>query len=211
MQDFRLAAGALRSTPIVTAVAVLSLALGIGANSAIFSLVNSLLLRSLPVKDPARLALMTHGTAGALRGKWMSELLVRQLSTPSGAGTGGHHVVLDLAMDWRVLGFTFAVTAATVFLFGVVPALRASAVAPIEALKDRGPAVADKHSVGATGGLVVAQVALSLVLVAAAGLFGRTFVSLTSLHLGFDPRRVLIVNVNAQGSVLDPHHLLSVY
>ena len=68
MQDFHLAIRALRATPVVTTVAVLSLALGIGANTAIFSLVNSLLLRSLPVKDPSRLALMTHGTAGALRG-----------------------------------------------------------------------------------------------------------------------------------------------
>ena len=58
MQDIRLALRSLRSTPVVTAVAVLSLALGIGANTAIFSLVDSLLLRSLPVKDPAGLVLL---------------------------------------------------------------------------------------------------------------------------------------------------------
>ena len=68
MQDLRLAVRALRATPVVTAVAVLSLALGIGANTAIFSVVNSLLLRSLPVNDPARLALMTRGTGGVLPG-----------------------------------------------------------------------------------------------------------------------------------------------
>src|SRR5256885_674253 len=59
MQDLRLAVRALRATPIVTAVAVLSLALGIGANTAIFSLVNSLLLRMLPVTHPERLALVS--------------------------------------------------------------------------------------------------------------------------------------------------------
>jgi putative ABC transport system permease protein len=55
MPDLRDAFRALRSTPIVTAVAILSLALGIGANTAIFSLINALMLRSLPVKDPQRL------------------------------------------------------------------------------------------------------------------------------------------------------------
>src|SRR5882724_7718787 len=57
-QDLRLAFRTLVATPVVTAVAVLSLALGIGANTAMFSLVNSLLLRALPVRDPARLDLI---------------------------------------------------------------------------------------------------------------------------------------------------------
>ena len=63
MQDLRLAVRALRATPIVTSVAILSLALGIGANTAIFSLVNSLLLRTLPVVDPQRLVLISSDRA----------------------------------------------------------------------------------------------------------------------------------------------------
>ena len=59
MHDLRLAVRALRATPIVTAVALLSLALGIGANTAIFSLANALLLRPLPVADPQRLAIVS--------------------------------------------------------------------------------------------------------------------------------------------------------
>ena len=55
LHDLRDAFRALRATPVVTTVAVLSLALGIGANTAIFSLVNALMLRSLPVKDPHEL------------------------------------------------------------------------------------------------------------------------------------------------------------
>jgi predicted permease len=62
MSDLRDAFRALRSTPIVTAVAILSLALGIGANTAIFSLINALMLRSLPVKEPQRLVQLLAGT-----------------------------------------------------------------------------------------------------------------------------------------------------
>src|SRR3954471_17893043 len=58
MQDLRLAVRSLAATPIVTAVAVLSLALGIGANTAIFSLLNSVILRTLPVSNPQRLAIL---------------------------------------------------------------------------------------------------------------------------------------------------------
>ena len=61
MPDLRDALRALRSTPIVAAVAILSLALGIGANTAIFSLINALMLRSLPVKDPQRLVQVMGG------------------------------------------------------------------------------------------------------------------------------------------------------
>jgi hypothetical protein len=72
MQDLRLVLRALRSTPIVTAVAILSLALGIGANTAIFWLVNSLLLRSLPVADPQRLAILSTSPAPSFRTQYSS-------------------------------------------------------------------------------------------------------------------------------------------
>jgi predicted permease len=61
LQDARLAFRSLRATPIVTTVAILSLALGIGANTAVFSLVDRLLLRTLPIIDPERLVLLSTG------------------------------------------------------------------------------------------------------------------------------------------------------
>ena len=67
MHDLRLAVRALRATPVVSTVAALSLALGIGANTAIFSLVNSLLLRTLPVPEPERLVIMTTDASAGRR------------------------------------------------------------------------------------------------------------------------------------------------
>src|SRR5262245_50197605 len=62
MNDVRVAIRSLKAAPLVTAAAILSLALGIGANTAIFSLVNGLLLRPLPVLDPQRLVTVSTGS-----------------------------------------------------------------------------------------------------------------------------------------------------
>jgi predicted permease len=136
--------------------------------------------------------------AGAALGfafaRWGSALLVRQLSTSTSK------VFLEMPLDWRVLGFTTAVAAATALLFGTVPALRASRVEPYEALKDQGRGAGARRHAGLGQWLVVGQVALSVVLVVAAGLFMRTFSSLATLDPGFDSGPVLIVNVNAQRS-----------
>ena len=62
VQDVRYGVRVLLKAPVFTSVAVLSLALGIGANTAIFSLVNSLLIRALPVRAPERLAILRQGS-----------------------------------------------------------------------------------------------------------------------------------------------------
>jgi putative ABC transport system permease protein len=64
VQDLRDAIRTLRSSPLISAVAVLSLALGVGANTAIFSILNSLLLKPLPVRDPQRLVALGSDQPG---------------------------------------------------------------------------------------------------------------------------------------------------
>jgi predicted permease len=64
LQDLKFAFRSLRARPVIALVAILALALGIGANSAIFSLVHAVLLRPLPFKDPDRLVLIWHEYGG---------------------------------------------------------------------------------------------------------------------------------------------------
>jgi putative ABC transport system permease protein len=142
---------------------------------------------------------------GLLVARSASQLLVGQLSTPN------NHVFLDLGLDWRVLAFTMLVTVATALLFGTAPAFRASDVEPMDALKEHGRSGAGDSRLGLANGLVVAQVMLSLVLVVAAGLFVRTFSSLTNLHLGFDRDRVLVTTVNAQRTEIPAAERLAAY
>jgi putative ABC transport system permease protein len=137
--------------------------------------------------------------------RWGGRLLVRQLSTSTNT------VFLDLGLDWRVLGFTTAVAVGTALLFGVAPALRGSKVRPNEALKEHGRGVSADRRFSLGNLLVVAQVALSMILVVAAGLFLRTFSSLVNKDLGFERDQVLIVGVNAARAPVEPQDRAALY
>jgi putative ABC transport system permease protein len=140
---------------------------------------------------------MAGAALGLLLATWGSAFLVRQLTTFRDT------VSLDLTIDWRVLGFTIAIAATTALLFGLVPALRAGQVPPNEALKDGSRTIAGSRSGPLGQPLVVLQVALSLVLVVGAGLFLRSFMTLTDQRIGYDTDRLLLISVDPQKSGLD--------
>jgi predicted permease len=135
---------------------------------------------------------------GLVFAKWSSALLVQQLNTWRGA------IFLDLALDWRVLMFTAAVACLSAVVAGVAPVLGLKSVVPNEALKDAGRGIAGDRRFAIRGTLVVAQVALSLVLVVAAGLFLRTFTTLSRAPLGFTPESLLIVDASLRQSNVPP-------
>jgi putative ABC transport system permease protein len=108
--------------------------------------------------------------------------------------------VKEVTIDGRVLGFTLAVSLLTGIVFGFVPALQASRPDLNETLKESGR--------NATGGaarrrarslLVVAEIALSLVLLVGAGLLMRSFLKLQSVNPGFNPENVLTMQVDLSG------------
>jgi predicted permease len=137
------------------------------------------------------LVLGATGALGALLlAGWTTKALVRQMSTID-AG-----VSLDLPLDWRVLAFATLVTIITVVVFGVAPAFRAARGAGINPASARHRAGQRGSWGGPSHGLVMAQVALSVVLLVAAGLLIRTVSHLAAVPLGLDRDEVLLVTVD---------------
>jgi predicted permease len=109
----------------------------------------------------------------------------------------------DVRLDLPVLAFTVLAAVGSALLFGLAPALHASRADAGTALKEGGRGTGDGAVGGGGGGggaraaLVVAQVALSLVLLVGAGLLMRSFLRLQRVDLGFDPRGVTVVPLRA--------------
>jgi predicted permease len=130
------------------------------------------------------------GGLGVLLAFWGKDLLL------SLRPWGGGQLDLDLRLDLRVFCFTAAVTLLTGVLFGGVPAFRAARLDLSPALKDNARSVIGGGRFGLTKALVIAQVAMSLLLVIGAGLFVRTLANLHSVDLGFNPENLLLFRVD---------------
>ncbi len=111
---------------------------------------------------------------------------------------------LQIGPDWRVLAFTLATAIATGLLIGVLPALRASRPDLVPALKDAGEWMGGKRRrVELRDGLVVLQVAVSLVLVVAGALLVRSLNVAARVDLGYDVDRIAFLSIAGEMNGLE--------
>jgi putative ABC transport system permease protein len=96
-----------------------------------------------------------------------------------------------LALDWRVLAFSAAVTIAAALVFGLAPALRGSRFAPQEGLRDGGRGAAGPRSPWFQYSLIMVETALAVVLLTCGGLLLQTFLHLRNTDLGIRSEKLL--------------------
>ena len=159
----------------------ISLRLALGASR--LRLVRQLLTESL-------LLAILGGLLGIIFAIWIKDGLIA-VSDWGGRGMN----TLDPSLDWRVLGFTLALSLLTGIVFGVAPAWRTTRVDLTPSLKESGRGSSAIHRSLLGRGLVVVQVALSLLLLIGAGLFVRTLLNLQRVDPGFNTQNLLLFDV----------------
>jgi predicted permease len=157
----------------------ISIRLAIGASRS--RVIRQLLTESL-------LLAFAGAVCGLVSSVWGARLLVRMLSTKA------NQIDISVSPDLQVLAFTAAVAVFTGLLFGLAPALRATGIGPNHALKENARGTVHGGARFTLGkALVTGQVALSLMLLTAAGLFLGTMRNFLKLDPGFNPHNVLLV------------------
>jgi predicted permease len=137
------------------------------------------------------------GALGILIGYWGQQLL------PGAPGRA-------TPLGWRVFSFVLGVTGVTGIVFGVAPALRATAINVNTALKENSRSVVSSRSV-LSRMLLVAQVAISLVLLVGAGLFLRTLQNLRQVDVGFNAQNLVLFRVSPQLNRYDDQRTRALY
>jgi predicted permease len=113
-------------------------------------------------------------------------------------------------IDWRVFGFMAALSLLTGIAFGLAPALRATRSNLAGDLKEAGRSISGTRSL-LSKSLIVAQVAISLVLLIAAGLFLQTLGNLKGVDVGFNSRNILMFRLNPSLNGYDQSRIASIY
>jgi predicted permease len=134
---------------------------------------------------------VTGVVAGIALSFWITSTVVAFLNSGQ-AATSALHV----APDMHVLFFSALLSFATVFLFGLVPAWRATRSDLVEHLKDDSSGSSLPSRMLLRRGLIVCQVTLSFVVVFGAALLARTLQELATIDVGYDPERVIALNVD---------------
>jgi predicted permease len=127
------------------------------------------------------------GIAGAVLAYWGKDLLAAFLPD-------SNRMVMDLRIDLRLLAFAAAASLLTGILFGIAPALRSTRTDVYGSIKETSRTLGRARS-RLGKGLLVAQVAMSVVLLVGAGLFVGTLRNLESVNVGFNPQNLLLFQV----------------
>jgi predicted permease len=152
---------------------------------------------------------------GASRGALLRQMLMESVLLALGGGVVGTLISLwatsalsafqvpapvpldiSLSVDWRVVLYTFVLSVVTGFLCGLVPAWIASRPVLTRALKGEDALARPGRRITLRNSLAVAQIAISLVLLSAAGLFLRSLAGASSVDIGFRSRNVVMVSVD---------------
>jgi putative ABC transport system permease protein len=198
-------------TPALSLMAVLMVVVGLVLVVACANVANLLLARAQGRQKEIAIRL----AVGAGRRRLIRQLLTESaLLALGGAGAGfllaaivaralsrfelplPFPIVFDFTVDLRVAAFTAALAIATALLFGLVPALHATRPDLVAALKNETTLFGRPGRLGLRNALVVVQVALSLVLLASAGLFLRSLRNASSIDIGMKPDHLLIMAVD---------------
>ncbi len=141
------------------------------------------------------------GVVGILLAQWGVSLLVSRLAATT---------PLDVKPDVRILLFTLGISLVSGVLFGIAPALRATSIDLTTALKEKS-AHGRKRRFNLGSSLVVAQVAVSLILLVGAGLFARSLIKLQQEDLGFNRDNVLLASVDTRLAGYKINELSGIY
>lgn len=133
------------------------------------------------------------GCLGLLTAFWCSAILVKL--APADIPR-----LNEIGIDWRVLAFTFGAAAISTMLFGIAPALHAAGIDLNEALQSGARGGSSRGTRRLHGALIVSEVALSVVLMAGAGLLIRSLDALLKVQMGFRPEKIVVMETDVPTS-----------